>query len=86
MLMTLWWGLPAFGVLVLGLGYERACRDAYALLPELTSRVGYAWPLAGLYLGGHCWVVAVYTVTASRTGTLLPSVSRWRRGVAATAS
>jgi hypothetical protein len=80
MLLTrVWWALvPPFGVLVVRLVYERGCRSPYELLATITSNSLYAWPLAILYLGVHCWVAAAYLMTVERTGTLMPSVSAWR--------
>jgi hypothetical protein len=79
LLARLWWVLvPPFAVLVVRLMYERACRSPYELLGNIMSNSIYAWPLAILYLGVHCWAAAAYVITVERSGTLAPAVAGWR--------
>jgi hypothetical protein len=78
-LLRAWWPIvPVFALLVVRLVYERACASPYELLPDVTSNSLYAWPLAMLYLGVHCWALTAYLVTAGGAGTLLPGLSAAR--------
>lgn len=74
-----WWLLfPAFTVVTLRLGIERACADPYDLLPALTSNPGWAWPIALVYVLAHVWTIAGYVTTTIVAGTLWPSRVQWR--------
>jgi hypothetical protein len=74
-----WWLLwPAFSVLSLRLGVERACRDPYDLLPVITSDPRWAWPLALVYVLAHIWFVAVYVITVANAQSLAPAMRSWQ--------
>ena len=74
-----WWLLfPAFTVVTLRLGVERACADPYDLLPALTSNPAWAWPIAVVYVLTHVWAVTAYMTTTVVAGTLWPSREHWR--------
>lgn len=78
-LARLWWLIfPAFTLLTIRLGAERACGQPYDLLPAVTSNPSWAWPLAAVYVLAHGWIVAAYLATAVGAGTLIPSWTRWR--------
>ena len=74
-----WWLLfPAFTVVTLRLGLERACADPYDLLPALTSNPAGAWPIALVYVLTHVWTITAYVTTTVVAGTLWPSRVQWR--------
>ena len=78
-LVLAWWPIvPVFALLVARLVFERACASPYELLPDVTSNSLFAWPLAILYLGVHCWALTAYLVTAGATGTLVPGLTAAR--------
>jgi hypothetical protein len=73
-----WWLLfPSFALLTFRLAVERTCAEPYDLLPALASKPAWAWPIAGVYVLAHVWVVGAYVLTVSRTDTLVPSVRLW---------
>lgn len=77
--MQLWWGVfPCFAALVIRLTMERACADPYELLPALSSRPWFAWPIALVYVLAHAWIVGVYLVTVAETNAIVPAWSDWR--------
>ena len=74
-----WWLLfPAFTVVTLRLGVERACADPYDLLPAVTSNPAWAWPIALVYVLTHVWAITAYVTTTVVAGTLWPSRVEWR--------
>jgi len=74
-----WWLLfPAFTVVTLRLGVERACADPYDLLPAITSNPAWAWPIALVYVLTHVWTITAYVTTTVVAGTLTPSPPDWR--------
>jgi hypothetical protein len=74
-----WWlFFPAFTVVTLRLGVERACADPYDLLPAVTSNPAWAWPIALVYVLTHVWTITAYVTTAVGAGTLWPSRVQWR--------
>jgi hypothetical protein len=74
-----WWLLfPAFTVLAIRLGVERACAEPYDLLPAVTSNPAAAWPLAFVYVLAHVWIAAAFVTTAIAVGSSIPSFAHWR--------
>jgi hypothetical protein len=74
-----WWLLfPAFTVVTLRLGVERACADPHDLLPAVTSNPAWAWPIALVYVLTHAWTITAYVTTTVVAGTLWPSRVQWR--------
>jgi hypothetical protein len=77
--MRYWWVLfPCFSVLTCRLTAERMCGDPYDLLPALTSRPAWAWPIALVYVSAHVWVLAVWLLTVSRSRELVPGPRAYR--------
>jgi hypothetical protein len=64
--------LPACGLVVAAFVRERACADAYALLPGIAARPAAAYAIATAYVAGHVWLAVAYLVTVVRAGRLVP--------------
>jgi hypothetical protein len=74
-----WWILfPCFVALVFRLTLERACADPYDLLAALASNPLWGWPIAGLYVTSHVWLIGVYLLTAASTDSFAPPPSAFR--------
>lgn len=74
-----WWILfPCFVALVFRLTLERTCADPYDLLPALASSPLSGWPIAGVYVTSHVWLIGVYLLTAASTDSLAPPPSAFR--------
>ena len=88
MLAATWWFVwPAAAAVIGRLLVDRACGDAYNLLPALAADPRWAWPLALVYVAAHVWFLTAYLVTVAAAGTLVPGAAlRSSRSGAATSS
>jgi hypothetical protein len=71
---TWWIVFPCFAVLTVRLAHDRACGNAYLLLPDITSTPSGAWPLATIYLLAHVWMVTAWVLYVLRSNRLVPPV------------
>jgi hypothetical protein len=78
-LQITWWPLcPAFAAVVVRLSLDRTCADPYDLIPALTARPATAWPIAGIYLAAHVWMLSAYLLAVDGDN-LYPGLKALRR-------
>ena len=77
--MRIWWVVfPCFAGVVVRLAIERSCGAPYDLLPAVSAKPIFAWPIALVYVSAHAWILAVYLVTVADRQILVPAASDWR--------